>query len=57
MSITKELRTILYNHRKLISMISDKSLPIKNMLLKDVQDMNQVIECANIKKELFKEKK
>jgi len=57
MSITKELRTILYNHRKLISMISGKSLPIKSMLLKDVQDMNQVIECANIKREISKEKK
>lgn len=50
----KELRTILYNHRKLISMISDKSLPIKSMLLKDVQDMNEVLEVASHKKEVKK---
>ena len=48
----KELRTILYNHRKLISMISDSSLPIKSMLLKDVQDMNNAIETASYKKEV-----
>lgn len=51
MSGIKELRTILYNHRKLISMISDESLPIKSILLKDIQDMNEVIEFASHKKE------
>ena len=48
---TKELKTILYNHRKLISMISEKSLPIKSVLLKDIQDMHSVIEFASHKKE------
>jgi hypothetical protein len=47
----KELRTILYNHRKLISMISDASLPIKSMLLQDVQDMNEAIEFSSHRKE------
>jgi hypothetical protein len=51
MSVTKELRTILYNHRKLISMISDKNLPIKNVLLNDVRDMNELLEVASKKKE------
>ena len=51
MQEVKELRTILYNHRKLISMISDKLLPIKSSLLKDVQDMNEIIEYAKYKKE------
>jgi len=48
----KELRTILYNHRKLISMISDKQLPIKSVLLRDVQDMNEALEMASLKKEM-----
>lgn len=48
----KELRTILYNHRKLISMISDKSLPIKSLLMKDVQDMNEALEMASHRKEV-----
>jgi hypothetical protein len=50
MQEVKELRTILYNHRKLISMMSDKTLPIKSMLLKDIQDMNEVLEVAMHKK-------
>ena len=51
MSGIKELRTILYNHRKLISMISDDVLPIKSILLKDIQDMNEAIEFAPHKRE------
>jgi len=52
MSVIKELRTMLYNHRKLISMIGEKSLPIKSILLKDVQDMNTILETAANKKEV-----
>lgn len=47
---TKELKNILDNHRKLISMISDKVLPIKSILLKDIQDMHSAIEFASHKK-------
>lgn len=45
------LKNILSNHGKLISMISNKSLPIKNILLKDIQDMNKILETSSIKKE------
>lgn len=52
MSENKELKSILYNHRKLISMMNDKVLPIKEILLKDIQDMHNVIEFSSHKKEL-----
>ena len=48
--MNKELKNILDNHRKLISMISDKVLPIKSILLKDIQDMHSAIEFASHKK-------
>jgi hypothetical protein len=51
MQVNKELKNILDNHRKLISMISDNALPIKSLLLKDIQDMSTVIEFASHKKE------
>lgn len=46
MSEIKELRSILYNHSKLISMISDKHLPIKQILLDDVRSISNIIETA-----------
>jgi hypothetical protein len=46
-----KLKNILNNHGKLLSMINDKSLPIKNLLLKDVKDMAKILEIASSRKE------
>jgi hypothetical protein len=46
-----KLKNILNNHSKLLSMINDRSLPIKSLLLKDVQDMNKILEVSNTKRE------
>jgi len=46
-----KLKNILSNHSKLLSMINDRSLPIKSLLLKDVQDMNKILEVSNTKQE------
>ena len=45
----KELKAILYNHQKLLSMISDKVLPIKASLLQDCYKMHHLIEDTNHK--------
>lgn len=47
----KELRNILYNHGKLISMISNSNLPIKQILLEDVKKIHSLIEGSSIKNE------
>jgi hypothetical protein len=54
MQETDKLKNILNNHSKLLSMISDKSLPIKSLLLKDVKDMGKILEIASDRKEIKK---
>jgi len=44
--MVKELKNILYNHQKLLSMISDKVLPIKASLLEDCHEMSKILETA-----------
>jgi len=46
MSVVRELKSKLFYHERLISMMSDKSLPIKNVLLNDIKDMRNVLERA-----------
>jgi len=45
-STDKELKQKLYYHEKLIGMMGEKTLPIKSILLKDVQDMRDILEKA-----------
>lgn len=45
------LRILLDNHEKLISMISNKSLPIKEVLLNNVRDVKRFLEVASKKKQ------
>jgi hypothetical protein len=44
MSSSYKLKNILKNHAKLLSMISDKLLPIKQVLLEDVQEMEKLCD-------------
>jgi len=53
----KIVKNILYNHQKLLSMISDKLLPIKHTLLHDVYVMRGLLEKASTKKEVDAENK
>jgi len=46
MSLVKELKQKLFYHERLISMIDNKSLPIKDVLLRDVKEMRDVLEKA-----------
>ena len=43
---TKILIEKLHNHQKLLSLVSEKILPIKTVLLQDIKEM---IETASIK--------
>jgi len=54
--MVKELKNILYNHQKLLSMISDKVLPIKNSLLEDCHEMSKILETATHKHKKEEEK-
>jgi len=45
-SVVKELKQKLFYHERLISMMEGKSLPIKDILLKDVKEMRDVLEKA-----------
>jgi len=55
-TMVKELKNILYNHQKLLSMISDKVLPIKNSLLEDCHEMSKILETATHKHKKEEEK-
>ena len=45
-SFVKEMKQKLFYHERLLSMISDNNLPIKEVLLKDVREMRDVLEKA-----------
>ena len=45
-SVVQELKQKLFYHERLISMMGEKSLPIKDVLLKDVREMRDVLERA-----------
>jgi len=51
----KDLRNLLDNHSKLLSMISDKNLPIKQTLLNDVAEMSKILEFSK-RREVHHEK-
>lgn len=51
----KDLRNLLDNHSKLLSMISDKNLPIKQTLLNDVAEMSKILELSK-RREVHHEK-
>lgn len=57
MGTYKDLKNLLNNHGKLISMISDKNLPIKKTLLDDVAEMTKILEFSSHKKEGKKDEK
>jgi uncharacterized protein (DUF488 family) len=52
----KDLRNLLDNHSKLLSMISDKNLPIKQTLLNDVAEMSKILELSKHRREVHHEK-
>jgi hypothetical protein len=41
----------LENHKKLISLVSDSLLPIKQLLMNDVNEIKQYLETSNKKEE------
>jgi hypothetical protein len=45
----KRIINTLDNHQKLISMISNEILPIKEALINDVKDIRDIIETATKK--------
>ena len=45
----KKLENILDNHSKLLSMISGNVLPIKQVLIDDVQVMKQILDSGRLK--------
>lgn len=45
----KEITNILDNHIKLLSMLNPRVLPIKEMLMKDVSDVKELLEKASKK--------
>lgn len=47
---TKKLEEKLNNHLKLLSMISDKILPIKQSLIEDIKDMKNILEVSHKQK-------
>jgi DNA gyrase/topoisomerase IV subunit A len=51
MANLRELRGIIDNHQKLLSMISDKILPIKQSLMDDCKRMTEILEFSHRKKE------
>ena len=51
-----DIKNILNNHEKLLSMIDSKMLPIKEVLLKDVEEIKSILETAS-KKEKYNETK
>ena len=44
---TRNLLLKLENHKKLLSLVSDTILPIKQTLLDDTKDMIHILEKAN----------
>jgi len=48
----KEINHILDNHSKLLSMLNSKVLPIKELLIKDVTDVKELLEKASKKGEI-----
>jgi hypothetical protein len=45
-----ELKRILINHEKLLSMVNSKILPIKEVLVSDVIQMREILETSTHKK-------
>jgi hypothetical protein len=45
----KEINNILDNHNKLLSMLNSKVLPIKEMLIKDINDVKELLEKTSKK--------
>ena len=46
----KDLKRVLDNHFKLLSMINDKSLPIKSILIQDVETMRGILNQGSFSK-------
>jgi len=45
----KEIDNILNNHSKLLSMLDSRVLPIKEILIKDISDIKQILEESSRK--------
>jgi hypothetical protein len=45
----KEIANILDNHSKLLSMLNPRVLPIKEILIKDVSDIKEMLEQVSKK--------
>ncbi len=43
----REINSILDNHTKLLSMLNPNVAPIKEILIKDVRDIKQMLEQAS----------
>lgn len=54
---TKSLLEKLENHKKLLSMISDKILPIKETLIQDTKNLILEVSSQNKKKGVSNEQK
>jgi hypothetical protein len=45
----REINSILDNHTKLLSMLNSSVLPIKEILIKDIHDIKQILEKSSKK--------